>query len=853
MLRGAKPLVISSWRGHNTFEHKEEIAPDFWMESNNVIVNSSGHAEALRSPKTFKADITEFGDLSASGTTYRDAVLADVPEVYWRLDEVAGATAVDSSGNGNDGTHANTPTLNVAGALVETNAAVTYNGTNEYTYVNGASDFDDVFTLEAWIKLTAIGSISTIWSGSGTNQPTFFVAANGRITLAKIGVDGIAQATAAITAGVWTHAVATKNGSSVHLYKNGVDVTGVVSNQTIVTGGADDMYLAAASGAAADFAGSIDEAAIYSRALSAERVLFHYERGSGADLDTGEIHGLESFVDAGFNGLIVDKGDDTFYLNCTDGVYYSIVNLRSGQASDPFNSLQVSKTNGYPALLRCDGNEFMQYVGSPYVPGLNYAVGITPPSAAPTLSFTAGANAGTIAVGVKVSFSYYNSTTGHASAPSPISASSGPKGANFNLKIDWNESTQYGVDQVIFFITTDGGEVPFCYLYDESIGNPDVVGTPVVETDASETHSIAIDKLVNLDTLTPEPIYNRIPPTNATFLFGWKERVWLVVDGKLRYSASEVCYVGQPTESYPVLNELSLLNDKAVGGIGTQVGALVFGKNDCHLISGSPSDKTAGPQNTNAVSEKVTPLEWNFGIKDPKTAAKSPFGIIWVDSTSKLRLWNLIGYPQEITEQLRSELFTMGGTLRGKWFDHGETAGTYVLSNGTKTLFVTLFQVDGKLQVGCGKSDTVTGPIAVGKFAESTANGGNLLPSDQFFFARGNDIYEWLDPDLTGDGWPADTDISFALVAGNDLNFSKLHSLQVTGETDEISVIASDVNRTVEEDVVLESDVDTDNSKFAIVDTEWRRHRLTFEFAPSDTYKSVDTLRLILKPKKRTL
>jgi hypothetical protein len=35
---------------------------------------------------------------------YEDEVLADLPLIYWRLDETSGTTAADSSGNGNDGT-----------------------------------------------------------------------------------------------------------------------------------------------------------------------------------------------------------------------------------------------------------------------------------------------------------------------------------------------------------------------------------------------------------------------------------------------------------------------------------------------------------------------------------------------------------------------------------------------------------------------------------------------------------------------------------------------------------------------------------------------------------------------------
>lgn len=49
---------------------------------------------------------------------YSQAVLADSPLGFWRLDETPGAVAYDSSGNGNNATITGGVTLNQSGALV---------------------------------------------------------------------------------------------------------------------------------------------------------------------------------------------------------------------------------------------------------------------------------------------------------------------------------------------------------------------------------------------------------------------------------------------------------------------------------------------------------------------------------------------------------------------------------------------------------------------------------------------------------------------------------------------------------------------------------------------------------------
>ena len=88
----------------------------------------------------------------------------------------------------------------------------------------------------------------------------------------------IVTSSAGVPATGWHHVVCTKNGATVKQYIDGADVTGTVTNATcvsvnnFVTIGGDTF----GAGISEPFNGSLDEPAIYNRALSASEVLAHY-------------------------------------------------------------------------------------------------------------------------------------------------------------------------------------------------------------------------------------------------------------------------------------------------------------------------------------------------------------------------------------------------------------------------------------------------------------------------------------------------------------------------------------------------------------------------------------------------
>src|SRR5579883_3400718 len=82
--------------------------------------------------------------------------MMDSPSAYWRMGESAGATVVDASGNGVNGTYVGGVTHGVPGAIVgDSDTATTFDG-----QAGTAADMGDVFqfpgtqalSLECWVK-----------------------------------------------------------------------------------------------------------------------------------------------------------------------------------------------------------------------------------------------------------------------------------------------------------------------------------------------------------------------------------------------------------------------------------------------------------------------------------------------------------------------------------------------------------------------------------------------------------------------------------------------------------------------------------------------------------------------------
>jgi hypothetical protein len=247
-------------------------------------LNSTTHGDSFQ-PYLSIQEIAVLSDTTFTGADYATTILADTPIGYWRLGESAGTTAVSQVNSPTvDGLYEGTYQLSQPGISTDGDTAVYFDGTNNATDVKVADSATiqvaDVFSVEAWVYLSNSAiSVRTVAQKVGGDF-VFQTVNTGGSHFLRLGdgVNTIVNGTTAIPMNTWSHVVATKNGSSVHLYLNGVDVTGTVTNHTLIAGvGVPLRWFSLFSGVGAREYG--DEAALYNYQLTAAQVLAHYKAG----------------------------------------------------------------------------------------------------------------------------------------------------------------------------------------------------------------------------------------------------------------------------------------------------------------------------------------------------------------------------------------------------------------------------------------------------------------------------------------------------------------------------------------------------------------------------------------------
>jgi glucose/arabinose dehydrogenase/PKD repeat protein len=261
------------------------------------------------SPPTAEGGALRSQDIRTSpvGSGYRTTVLADTPLAYWRLGESAGTTLVDQTGN-HGGAYIGSPTLGTPGAIVgDADTSVTLDGSAEYGQATGWNTVPaPPITLEAWIKWNGTTwptntSVLGWFHQSGVMASRFWVSGNGTDNInLRIGFEtGNANWNWAGENTNWHHLVGTHDGTNARLYFDGALVAGPVA--VPFSGGASDHPLWIGTGSDtgtnnASWPGSIDEAAVYGRALSVAEIQEHFQAGISGGQGSGDPTTLDGTV-----------------------------------------------------------------------------------------------------------------------------------------------------------------------------------------------------------------------------------------------------------------------------------------------------------------------------------------------------------------------------------------------------------------------------------------------------------------------------------------------------------------------------------------------------------------------------
>lgn len=223
---------------------------------------------------------------------YRDAVLADGPSAYYRLGELSGATAADSSGNGHDGTYIYVHQEQPGAIQTEpSNSAAVFNGTNSLVDTN-YSYTGNQFTIEAWVRpIQAKGVQQLVVGISGGMALIYNAYANPGLAAVSFfngSAFRLGYSTSALPLKSWTYLAGVWDGTqgNLYLYVNGIldrvvryagESSKVVSPSPYLQIGAFDHSLHSANTYKAQFfEGSLDEIAYYEGALTAEDISAHF-------------------------------------------------------------------------------------------------------------------------------------------------------------------------------------------------------------------------------------------------------------------------------------------------------------------------------------------------------------------------------------------------------------------------------------------------------------------------------------------------------------------------------------------------------------------------------------------------
>ena len=234
----------------------------------------------------------------AAPTGYGVTVLADNPIAYWRLGETNETVAHDYWG-GHDGEFIGV-TLGVPGFSVVDSDTAAGVGPDPNSYVGGISgtaiDFsgtNSTFALEAWVNgpPDQVNGAAIICKGTGGGGEQFSVDVfNGSFRFYIYDASGDAQVVTTTISpdDTWQHVVAVYDqpGATMLVYVNGVEAGSFTPSDAGPRASTHPISIGSRRGAVdpnydLNFVGTIDEVAIYNKALTADEVLAHYAAAYG--------------------------------------------------------------------------------------------------------------------------------------------------------------------------------------------------------------------------------------------------------------------------------------------------------------------------------------------------------------------------------------------------------------------------------------------------------------------------------------------------------------------------------------------------------------------------------------------
>lgn len=252
----------------------------------------------IRNVKIWKKTLsdTDLKNLTSTTTAVSNSVIKKTTVVtpnntgligYWSFDDGSGTTAEDFSPNGtNIGTLTNGP--------IWTNGrvgkAVIFDGTDDYAGIPTAKINSGDFTYSIWVKKNTVPNVNERIIGQGTvgSGNYIFVGINQSGTYSYQMSGGATRDTSIASSNGWDHTVLTYSQGRATFYLNGSIVYSTLETPDYTNAQGTFIGTSASLASSAFFKGSLDEARIYNRALSADEVAGLYRQSVETKLDVSQ-------------------------------------------------------------------------------------------------------------------------------------------------------------------------------------------------------------------------------------------------------------------------------------------------------------------------------------------------------------------------------------------------------------------------------------------------------------------------------------------------------------------------------------------------------------------------------------
>jgi hypothetical protein len=274
----------SALNAYSTMTINAWFKPTTPSATNKVILSNGGGInngfEIRQSSSPGKIELVVGNVDSISG--YQGILQAQSPVGYWKLDELSGTTAADSSGNNHPGTYTGV-TLNQSGPIPSSNQAVSFPGPTSYVTVLDNSSIDITNTglsISLWVYPTSNTNYQGMvakGNGTGGGYPYLFALNSGTLnpSLYMTGINGTwaNSMTTPLTLNAWNHVTVTYDGvSSLKYYLNGSPAGSYTVGAGPILNTNRPLEIGTMIDNGYPFHGKLDEVAIFNRELTSTDV-----------------------------------------------------------------------------------------------------------------------------------------------------------------------------------------------------------------------------------------------------------------------------------------------------------------------------------------------------------------------------------------------------------------------------------------------------------------------------------------------------------------------------------------------------------------------------------------------------